>query len=107
MAFPLGPSIRVTCGIDAAVSCTSLTRAGRSRIARPYSPCGSYLAGNRHALRQRRVSIPTTDNHWDETLLEEHLPTLATSDQTGLFFTDQGTGSPVVFTHSWALNSDQ
>jgi pimeloyl-ACP methyl ester carboxylesterase len=32
---------------------------------------------------------------------------LATSDGTGLFFTDQGTGSPVVFTHSWALNSDQ
>jgi pimeloyl-ACP methyl ester carboxylesterase len=32
---------------------------------------------------------------------------LATSDGTRLFFTDQGTGSAVVFTHSWALNSDQ
>ncbi len=35
------------------------------------------------------------------------MPTLATSDGTGLFFTDEGTGSPVVFTHAWALNSDQ
>lgn len=35
------------------------------------------------------------------------MPTLATSDRTELFFTDEGTGSPVVFTHSWALNSDQ
>jgi hypothetical protein len=30
--LPLGPSIRVTCGIDAAMSCTSLIRAGRSVI---------------------------------------------------------------------------
>jgi non-heme chloroperoxidase len=35
------------------------------------------------------------------------LPTLETSDRTGLFFADEGKGSPVVFTHSWALNSDQ
>jgi non-heme chloroperoxidase len=35
------------------------------------------------------------------------MPTLATSDRTTLFFTDEGAGSPVVFTHSWALNSDQ
>lgn len=35
------------------------------------------------------------------------MPTLVTSDGTGLFFTDEGTGSPVVLAHAWALNSDQ
>lgn len=35
------------------------------------------------------------------------MPTLRTSDGTALFFTDQGAGSCVAFTHAWALNSDQ
>jgi non-heme chloroperoxidase len=32
---------------------------------------------------------------------------MLTSDRVDLFFTDQGDGPCVVFTHSWALNSDQ
>ena len=32
---------------------------------------------------------------------------MLTSDRVELFFTDQGAGPCVVFTHSWALNSDQ
>ncbi|HZA08885.1 alpha/beta hydrolase [Mycobacterium sp.] len=35
------------------------------------------------------------------------MPTLTTHDGTSLFFTDQGAGPGVVFTHAWALNSDQ
>lgn len=32
---------------------------------------------------------------------------MLTADRTELFYTDQGDGTCVVFTHSWALNSDQ
>src|SRR5256885_1967544 len=35
------------------------------------------------------------------------MPCLHTHDQTALFYTDWGAGKPVVFSHSWALNSDQ
>src|SRR3954471_22130495 len=35
------------------------------------------------------------------------MPYLQTHDQTSLFYTDWGAGKPVVFAHSWALNSDQ
>jgi pimeloyl-ACP methyl ester carboxylesterase len=35
------------------------------------------------------------------------MPRTLTSDRVELFFTDQGDGPCVVFTHSWALNSDQ
>jgi non-heme chloroperoxidase len=35
------------------------------------------------------------------------MPRMLTSDRVELFFTDQGDGPCVVFTHSWALNSDQ
>jgi non-heme chloroperoxidase len=35
------------------------------------------------------------------------MPTLMTTDGVTLFFTDEGAGPCVVFTHSWALNSDQ
>ena len=34
------------------------------------------------------------------------MPFLQASDQTTLFYTDWGTGRPVVFVHSWALNCD-
>jgi non-heme chloroperoxidase len=34
------------------------------------------------------------------------LPFLETSDRTRLFYKDWGTGKPVVFVHSWSLNSD-
>ncbi len=32
---------------------------------------------------------------------------MLTSDRTDIFYTDQGAGPWVVFTHAWALNSDQ
>ena len=35
------------------------------------------------------------------------MPNLQTHDGTSLFYTDWGAGKPVVFSHSWALNSDQ
>jgi non-heme chloroperoxidase len=35
------------------------------------------------------------------------MPRMLTSDRVDLFFTDEGDGPCVVFTHSWALNSDQ
>jgi len=37
-----------------------------------------------------------------------HLPTpfLETRDRAALFYKDWGAGKPVVFVHSWALNSD-
>jgi len=34
------------------------------------------------------------------------MPFLQTDDQTSLFYTDWGAGKPIVFVHSWALNSD-
>ncbi len=34
------------------------------------------------------------------------MPFLQTDDQTSLFYTDWGAGKPIVFAHSWALNSD-
>jgi pimeloyl-ACP methyl ester carboxylesterase len=34
------------------------------------------------------------------------MPYISTSDDTSLFYTDWGDGDPVVFVHSWALNSD-
>jgi non-heme chloroperoxidase len=34
------------------------------------------------------------------------MPFLQTNDQTSLFYTDWGVGKPIVFVHSWALNSD-
>ena len=35
------------------------------------------------------------------------MPRILTADHVDLYYTDQGDGPPVVFTHSWALNSDQ
>jgi non-heme chloroperoxidase len=35
------------------------------------------------------------------------MPRMLTSDRVELFFTDEGDGPCIVFTHSWALNSDQ
>jgi non-heme chloroperoxidase len=35
------------------------------------------------------------------------MPTMLTADGVSLFYTDLGDGPPVVFTHAWALNSDQ
>ncbi|MFG1930336.1 alpha/beta fold hydrolase [Mycobacterium sp. NPDC048908] len=35
------------------------------------------------------------------------MPRMLTTDRADLFYSDQGDGPCVVFTHSWALNSDQ
>jgi non-heme chloroperoxidase len=35
------------------------------------------------------------------------MPRLTTSDGTDLFYVDWGSGPPIVFSHSWALSSDQ
>jgi len=35
------------------------------------------------------------------------MPYLESSDQTSLFFTEWGSGPPVVFTHAWGLRSDE
>ena len=35
------------------------------------------------------------------------MPYLTTTDETRLFYSDVGAGPPVVFSHSWGLNSDQ
>jgi len=35
------------------------------------------------------------------------MPLIETTDRTGLFVTDWGSGPPVVFTHAWGLRSDQ
>ena len=35
------------------------------------------------------------------------MPLIETTDRTGLFVTDWGSGQPVMFTHAWGLRSDQ
>ncbi|HZS08145.1 MAG TPA: alpha/beta hydrolase [Blastocatellia bacterium] len=42
----------------------------------------------------------------DSTPQAPRTPFIVTRDHTSLFYKDWGTGKPVVFVHSWALNSD-